>query len=308
MTNSKSRQQYIERVNRATHYIHENMDQPVSLKRLAEVASFSEYHFHRVFTAVTGETPRVYVNRIRLEKAANLLLQDSLSITDIAMQCGFSSSAVFSRAFRNFFDCSPTEWQQGEFSKNCKADSRNGQAGSGIAAYAADSGEQSKEPAMELEVKQLDGFHVAYAVNREGYDDAKIEATWDVLLKWAKPRDLLDDETVFIGMPLDNPDITDEDKCRYYACITVPEGTETRGEIAQLDIGPGAFAVYRYSGPGEGVADMYRRIFSEWFPDSGYQPGEQLGIEIYHVDANVIEAAKANPVVDLDICIPVRPL
>jgi hypothetical protein len=59
----------------------------------------SEYHFHRVFDAMTGETLNDFTNRQRLEKAARLLTTTRQSATEIALECGFSSSATFSRSF-----------------------------------------------------------------------------------------------------------------------------------------------------------------------------------------------------------------
>src|SRR6476619_5372019 len=90
---------YVERINRVIDHLRGNLDRPVKLEELAKVACFSEFHFHRIFGAVAGETVNNFTNRLRLEKAARLLRYTERKLTDIALECGFSSSATFSRAF-----------------------------------------------------------------------------------------------------------------------------------------------------------------------------------------------------------------
>jgi AraC family transcriptional regulator len=60
-----------------------------------------------------GETLQVFVHRLRLERAAQLLVFDRLrSISDIALDCGFSSSSAFARAFKGAFGVSASEWRK----------------------------------------------------------------------------------------------------------------------------------------------------------------------------------------------------
>src|SRR4051812_32399547 len=96
--NVAANDEYSDRINRVIDYLRENLDQQVKLKDLAKVACFSEFHFHRIFGAVSGETLNFFTNRLRVEKAARLLRYSEQNLTDIALNCGFSSSATFSRA------------------------------------------------------------------------------------------------------------------------------------------------------------------------------------------------------------------
>src|SRR5271154_114504 len=98
--------EYAQRINRVTDYLRGNLDRQVKLEELAQVACFSEFHFHRIFSAVSGETLHGFTNRLRLEKAARLLRFTDQSLTNIALDCGFSSSATFSRAFRMGYETS----------------------------------------------------------------------------------------------------------------------------------------------------------------------------------------------------------
>ena len=135
--NEFSRQEYIARINRVMDFIGANLDKPIDLSLMASVASFSPYHFHRIFTCIVGETPNNFLSRVRLEKSAQLL-QDNrkMAIGEIAFKCGFTNISSFSRAFRSYFDMSANEFRQQckaifikdgvRYSKNCKPISKIG--------------------------------------------------------------------------------------------------------------------------------------------------------------------------------------
>ena len=95
------RESYIARINRVIDYVEANIDKELTLSELAEVALFSPFHFHRIFSAIVGETLNGFIQRLRIEKAATMLVQNpKKSITEIAFDCGFSGSSAFARAFR----------------------------------------------------------------------------------------------------------------------------------------------------------------------------------------------------------------
>ncbi|TFG80460.1 MAG: AraC family transcriptional regulator, partial [Spirochaetales bacterium] len=106
------RKEYETRVNRAVDFAYANSGREFDLAEMADAACFSRFHFHRLFLAMTGETPGEFVKRLRLARAASLLRTDPKSdITGIALGCGFSGSSVFSRAFRDRFGLSPSAFR-----------------------------------------------------------------------------------------------------------------------------------------------------------------------------------------------------
>jgi len=125
------REEYTARINRVIDYIEANISKDLSLKELATVAHFSLFHFHRIFSAMVGETLNGFIKRLRIEKAATMLMQNpKKSITEIAFEYGFSSSSAFARIFQETFQMSASEWRAGEYlknSKNGKTDSKEGQ-------------------------------------------------------------------------------------------------------------------------------------------------------------------------------------
>lgn len=83
-----------------------------TLKRIAKIAAMAPSTLIPVFKKVTGESPIEYLLRVRLEKAAAILLQGSKSISEIAHECGFADSNYFSRQFKKLFGISPRIYRQ----------------------------------------------------------------------------------------------------------------------------------------------------------------------------------------------------
>jgi len=87
------------RVGLAIQHLEQHLDDDLSLPELADVASFSPFHFHRIFRALTGEGVAERVRRLRLERAAARLRNTSRSILEIALEAGYQAHESFTRAF-----------------------------------------------------------------------------------------------------------------------------------------------------------------------------------------------------------------
>ena len=93
-------------------YIREHINEPLNREMLAAVAGFSVPHFHRVFTAHVGESAASYVRRLRLERAGRKLRMGAVDITEVALAAGYDTHAAFSKAFKQQFGLSPSEFRQ----------------------------------------------------------------------------------------------------------------------------------------------------------------------------------------------------
>jgi AraC family transcriptional regulator len=87
------------------------LDGSLTLAGMAGRAGQSRFHFHREFRKRLGETPRKFIERLRLEQAAARLIGSTDSVCQIALQCGFASHEVFTRAFRRQFGCPPLRYR-----------------------------------------------------------------------------------------------------------------------------------------------------------------------------------------------------
>jgi AraC family transcriptional regulator len=103
---------YSEQIRNVTQYIREHISEPLNREVLADVAGFSVPHFHRVFTATTGESAVSYVRRVRLERAGKKLRMGAVDITEVALAAGYDTHAAFGKAFKQQFGLSPSEFRQ----------------------------------------------------------------------------------------------------------------------------------------------------------------------------------------------------
>ena len=223
------RREYVSRINRVIDYITANLDGDLSLARLAREASFSPFHFHRVFQAMVGETLGDFIRRIRLERAAMLLvMHPTRSITGIALDCGFSGSAAFARAFRERFGMSASAWRR---NKAGKPDRKQGKAERNgrkdlnppgrYTPPVSGATERSSTMDMKVEVREMPELRVAYVRNIGPYNT--IGKAFERLCQWAGPRGLLGSpDAMMLGIYHDDPEVTDADKLRADACVVVP--------------------------------------------------------------------------------------
>jgi AraC family transcriptional regulator len=100
------------RLQRVIDYIAANCHRDITLSDVAEVADLSRFHFARLFRLQMGMTPHRYLMERRLERAKDLLRLDKSTVTDIALETGFTGTRHFSRAFRGYVGVSPTEWKR----------------------------------------------------------------------------------------------------------------------------------------------------------------------------------------------------
>ena len=86
-------------------------DEPLSLEDMADMAVFSRFYFSRVFRSITGTSPGRFLTAIRLYKAKNLLLETTMSVTDISYQVGYNSPGTFSSRFTRSVGISPARYR-----------------------------------------------------------------------------------------------------------------------------------------------------------------------------------------------------
>ena len=105
---------YIKQINCVMDFIEEHLNERLLLTTLAKKAGISKYYFHRIFKAVTGETLNNYIKRRRMETACRKVMKEpDRSLTEIAFDSGYNSSANFTRDFTDFYQKSPSKTRTG---------------------------------------------------------------------------------------------------------------------------------------------------------------------------------------------------
>lgn len=100
-----------ERIARAVQHMNRQYDSNLRLEDYADLCSMSKYHFLRTFESIIGSTPMEYRNHIRLQHAADLLLEEKLTVEQISTLVGYSSASYFSSAFKKKYGLSPKQYQ-----------------------------------------------------------------------------------------------------------------------------------------------------------------------------------------------------
>ena len=101
-----------EMIEKVIELIKSDLSRDFTLSEVAKYTSFSPIHFHNCFKRSTGKTLREFVEEQRIRKAANLLVSTDLTLSDIALECGFSSQSYFSYVFKRKMKMTPREYEK----------------------------------------------------------------------------------------------------------------------------------------------------------------------------------------------------
>jgi AraC family transcriptional regulator len=298
---NKSNEIYRSRINKVIDYVNNNLNKSISLEELASVAFFSPFHFHRIFVAITGETVNNFTNRIRNEKAARLLKFSKKSISDISIECGFSSTSTLSRLFKQYFGISPSEYRNGGKIKNSKIRKELFP----VSQYHCEmTGEELKNK-FPVEIRQVPERKIAYIRVVDAFREGLVLDAFADMVKWAKKMNLFQTETIF-GMSMDDPDVTPKEKYRYEVCITIPKkfDMESEGFIETMTLPKCKYAVTAVSGDLNLVVAATNYLFDHWLINSSYESEHQHALEVFLDKENICNWNHF----DLELCIPVKAL
>lgn len=262
---------YQQRIIRVLIYVERHLDQPLGLEDLARASAFSPYHFHRIFRAFVGEPLYAYIKRLRLEKAALNVRSTQQAITDVSFQAGYETPAAFSKAFRERFGVTPSGFRQ----NNWKKAAENGNGGNGSFAIL--------EETMKPEIRFVEDQKVLFVRRTGPYDVAAAEA-WKTLMRHAFWRMLFNRDTKIIGISHDDPEVTEQSKLRYDACMTVKGDVKPKGELGVQTLPGGKYAVFLHKGPYDQIDATYDQIFSAWLPQSPFKLRDTPCYEMYLKD------------------------
>ena len=270
---------YAARVNRAIDLVVSNLGHPLTLEQVAKAAGFSPFHFHRVFKSFLGETLNQFVKRQRLERALFLMSHSPRqSLTDVALECGFSSSSDFSRSFKQHYGQPPSAFNLESF----RDDRRNEMER--ILSSQMDSAHVLSLPAgqnpdgFEATVRDLPARTVAYIRVLEPFREGVAQAACERLLSWAIERGLADGQ--WLGYMWDEPEIVALGDCRYDVALVVDD-VEPQGEIGRFEFPPMRVAEVVLSGDLALEARAIDWLYRTWLPQSGYVPDHQPAFEAW---------------------------
>jgi len=202
-------------------HVGEHLDADLDLATLAKVAGFSPFHFHRLFQAHTGETVAEHVRRVRLERAASMMLTaPRRSMTEIALEAGFPALSDLSRAFKQRHGIAPSAWDRRSPLPTSKD----------AVGRISDAELAEKSKGLRVRTLELPRSLFVFARVWNAYDSAKLVEAYHRMRSW-----LGDALPIFAGMSMDDPSVTPRDKYRYDLGVLFPfQAGGIVDEIAQL--------------------------------------------------------------------------
>lgn len=254
------------RINRVIEFITAHLPEALSLARLAKVAAFSPFHFHRIFHAQTGETLRAFVTRKRVERAVLLLGRGASRqpLTNLALELGFSSSSEFSRAFGAQTGMPPSTFRRRKMSKNPQVHQPR-------ASY-----RDGHEP-LAVRVVSRPPTRIAFVTVTDSFAPGRLLEASRALDAWRHQAGLSDGR--WWGLSTDDPFVTKPSLCRYELGIEVPEGSRGAAGVHTRTVPGGLSAELTLRGGIETIDRGWTRLFAQWLPTSGYEPDDAPGVE-----------------------------
>lgn len=254
---------YEERLNRVLSYIYENLDENLNLDLLADVACMSRYHWHRVFCAMTGETLSGVIRRLRLNQAANALVETDTPIRDIAAQVGYQNLSSFSRIFKRVHGLSPNEYRQ------------NGKT---INAFL---GNPPKGKSMyPVTIREMSDIHAAGVLHTGPY--RKIGGAFNKLGGVLTANSLMQDVSELFVIYHDPPQSKPDEELQSHVAVSTlnsfPAGLQG---LDYFDVRGGKYAVLEHKGPYQTLKAAYDWLYGHWLPNSEMEPRDAPPLEVY---------------------------
>ncbi|HHT7082050.1 AraC family transcriptional regulator [Bacillus cereus] len=295
MESKQSRNEYLQCIYKVQNYIELHINDSLSIEELADIAGFSKYHFHRIFKGIVDEPLSRYVNRLKLERATNLLTYRSdMTITDIAYHFGFTDSAVFSRTFKNYYGVSPSQYRNYN-SKNCKDVRRTSQYN------------ECKKVRGNVEIVTVDDINVAYIRHTGTYEELTIAfpKMIEKLFHYAAKQNYhVFEDTKVLTIYHDHHEFTEDYQLRTSLCITIPdESAVETSDIGIMVIPSGKYAVSHFEIQQDEYKGAWNFLYGEWLPNSGYKPRDAYPFEMYKNDPRQHPENKHI----VDIYVPIEP-
>ncbi|ARK32532.1 AraC family transcriptional regulator [Halalkalibacter krulwichiae] len=246
----------LENMNAAVSYIENHLDEEINYKEVAKIACFSEHHFKRMFSFIAGISLTEYVRRRRLTLAAFDLKESYMRVIDVAVKYGYNSPDSFSRAFQALHGVIPSTVKSSE---------------APLKAFPRMTFQMAIKGDVEMNYRFVDKEAFTVVGKKETVASSGSEFNpkmWEQIEEieeTIKPYD----NTPFSGilhvsMTKENGDID------YYIATATAKLCPKELELLKID--SQRWAVFQVTGKmPEALLATWERVYTEWFPTSGYQ-------------------------------------
>lgn len=287
---------WITGISKAIDYIEEHITEPTDYARAAKEACSSPFNFQRVFALLCGYTLGDYVRMRRLTLAGEELLSTDAKVIDVALKYGYDSPESFSRAFTRFHGVSPSAVRKGaairSFSRICV---KLILTGGSIMEYRIE-----KKQAAKIICRRRE-----FTKPGDDYSNREIPEFWNECGRDGSIQKLcgyIKDSAQFKGLlgVCFSTEMTDSGFP--YGIGAEYDGESDPQDFEIVEIPAYTYAVFTVRGRmPDAFRETYRKICTEFFPQSGYEYGNGVEIEVYP------SADVQNPDYTCEIWIAVKP-
>ncbi len=283
MSKSSTVANYQSRLNRVVEFLYQHLDDELRIEDLAEVAHLSPYHWHRIYTAMQGETVAVTIKRLRLERAANSLANSSTSVSDIALAARYSSTEAFSRAFKDRYLQSPAAYRI--------AGSHNEYKNANLL---------KDSTRFDVQIRPLHLNACASVPHRGSY--MQINHAMGTLMGALAEQGLMSNATRMLAIFEDDPEITPQEHLSSAACVPIEAATQLSSPLVRTELYSGDYAMLRYVGPYADMQDAYQWLYGVWLPASGREAADAPNVEEYLNNPQEVAPTELETM----MCLPLR--
>jgi AraC family transcriptional regulator len=287
----------LERLNQAMEHIERHLDESVDVAELARIATTSEYHLRRMFSALAGMPLSEYIRRRRLTVAGAEVLAGGETLLEIAVRYGYGSGEAFARAFRAMHGTGPGEARR---------------TGAALVSQPRLTFRLTVEGSTSMQYRVVDrpaftvaGFKTRVPLVHSGPNQAIIDFVRGLGKQALEQLGKLSDQEphgiVAVCDDLDPSRAEGTELDYYQAVITAASApSDVPAGVTTLPVPSGTWAVFTTSGPApQAIQELWRDVFTEWFPSNPYR--SRPGPEILRTDLSA-DGTKA----DAELWLPVE--
>ncbi len=267
---------WLDRIRASIDYIEDNLNKEIDFTEVARKAYCSVFHFHRMFSILTGVSTVEYVRRRRLTLAAQELMCENTKIIDVALKYGYESPDAFTRAFHKIHGVSPSTARE---------------SGVQLVAYPRITFQLILKGGNDMDYKIVDkasftvvGKSKKFASNGdeavklpEFWSECKRSGLYESMVKLCKgkPGAVTNGESLGICAG-------EKDGFTYMIGVEKPEGAVPAG-LDTLTIPAATWAVFDCAGAmPHAIQSQLKKIYEEWFPSTGYEQAQGVpDFEVY---------------------------
>ncbi|WP_024851891.1 AraC family transcriptional regulator [Hydrogenovibrio kuenenii] len=250
---------YQQSIKNVCNYIYQHLDDTLSVEQLSEVAHFSKYHFHRLFSNSVGINVFQFIQLLRLKRASyQLVFNHNMRITDIAFSAGYDSHESFSRAFKKRFGLSPnafrkepvwSDWHQHYQFK-------------------------PKRGLITMEAKVVNFPEMSIAVFEHRGPHQNLNESISQFINWRKEtgHSPITNSRTF-GLAYDDPSVTEPEAFRFDLCGEVKESIpENAHGVINKTIPGGRCVKIRHHGSHDDLDETVYYLYRDWLAENDETP------------------------------------